>query len=150
MLKLNKFFLPVIILCFLSVPFSVAQTENTVKVNVPTEESVVQNDENKNMELVQNNVKLDDPDIEPIDTKDIKKTVIPDTQKEGKKVLMLFVKAMFIVFLCSIVLYFILSFVKKFYGNSFSPNDIEEFESLDLASPNSKDDALKSFLNRTK
>lgn len=113
----------------------------------PNEELPV---ENQKMELIQNDVKIDDPDIEPINTKDVK-NVVPDTKKEGKKVIMLFLKAMFTVFICAVALFFLLAFIKKNWADAFKEVKTEqEFEALDLSSPNNKLEALKSFLNRTK
>ena len=103
------------------------------------------------MELIQNNVQINDLDIEPINVNEVKKTVVPDTKEEGKKVINLFLRAMAGVVICAVILYFVLLFVKKYYGSAFVNTDYDEdFESLDLATPNNKQDALKSFLNRTR
>ena len=103
------------------------------------------------MNFVQQDVKVNDLDIEPIDTQAVKKDVIPDTQKEGKKVAAYFLRAMLGVLFCSIVLYLILVFVKKYYSIAFvNPEEEEYFEAFDLSTPKTKQDALKSFLNRTK
>ena len=103
------------------------------------------------MNFVQQDVKVNDLDIEPINTQAVKKDVIPDTQKEGKKVAAYFLRAMLGVLFCSIILYLILVFVKKYYSSAFvNPEEEEYFEAFDLTTPNNKQDALKTFLNRTK
>ena len=103
------------------------------------------------MKLIQNDVKVNDLDIEPIDTQKVKKNVVPDTKKESKKVMALFIRTMLAVSLCAIILYVILVFVKKYYGSAFvSFEDEEYYEDYDLSTPNNKQDALKSFLCRTK
>ena len=103
-----------------------------------------------NMELIENDIKVNDSDIAPIDTENVKKTVVTDSHKESKKVIGLFLKTMVAVAFCSILLYFILVFVKKYYSGSFISQEAEELENLDLATPSTKQDAIRSFLNRTK
>lgn len=99
--------------------------------------------------LVQNDVKVNDLDVEPINTKEVK-NVVPDSKKEGRKVINLFLRVMGAVLLSAVILYFILLFVKKYYGSAFAVEETDEFESLNLTPPENKEDALKSFLNRTK
>ena len=100
---------------------------------------------------VQKDIKVNDLDIEPINTQEVKNTVVPNVKSEGKKVMQNFLKAMLIVFFASIVVYFVLLFVKKYYGSAFVTQDDEEyFEALDLETPDNRPEALKSFLNRTK
>ncbi len=116
----------------------------------PDLNSDINSENNQKMELVQNDVRIDDPDIEPINVKDVK-NVVPDTKKEGKKVMELFLKAMLMVIICAVALFFLLSFAKKNWKDAFKEvKTEEEFEALDLSSPNNKIEALKSFLNRTK
>ena len=58
---------------------------------------------------------------------------------------------MMLVAMSAIILWVILLFVKKYQGKISSFQDDDElFEELDLATPNTRADALKSFLNRTK
>ncbi len=100
------------------------------------------------MELIQNDVRVNDLDIEPINVQNVKKDVIPDPHKESKKVMALFLKTMMGVAICAVILYIILLFVKKFYSSAFVADE-EDYENLDLSTPNNKQDALKSFLNRS-
>ena len=90
-------------------------------------------------------------DVEPLNTEAVKKNVMPDAKQEGKKVIGLFLKVMSAVMICAVLVYFILLLIKKYYGSAFmAPEYEEEFEIYNLTSPQSKADALKSFLNRTK
>ena len=98
----------------------------------------------------QEQVNVKDIDNEPLNTQKVKQSVVPDTKKEGKKLIGLFLKTMAGVAFSAVLLYVILVFVKKYYGSAFVNNDFEAFESLDLATPQDKQEALKSFLNRTK
>ena len=107
--------------------------------------------EDGGMEFVQDvQLDIDDPEIEPINTKKVKDTVVPNPNQEGKKIIGLFIKTMTITALCVIIIYSILVFIKKFYASAFISQDNEELENLDLSSPQNKQDALRSFLNRTK
>lgn len=96
-------------------------------------------------------MQVKDLDIDPINTDSVRKTVVPNPKSEGKKVIGLFLKTMLIVAFSAVILYLVLYFVRKFYGSAFVESNIEsDVESLDLSTPNTKQDALKSFLNRTK
>ena len=108
------------------------------------------NQNQNKMELIQHDVKVNDLDIEPLNANEVKKNVVPDAKQEGKKVIGLFLKTMMAVAFCAIILYVILVFVKKFYGSAFVNQEYDDFEAIDLSAPQTKQDALKSFLNRTK
>lgn len=139
--QLRKVFYISVFICFLTIaPYSSAFGENSSDVNLPLQTIYEQKD-----------IKVNDLDIEPMDTKEVKKTVVPDVKKEGKKVMFNFLKAMLLVFFASIIIYLVLLFVKKYYGSAFVAHDDEEyFEALDLETPDNRPKALKSFLNRTK
>ena len=62
----------------------------------------------------------------------------------------LFLKTMLIVAFSSGVIYLVLVFIKKFYGSAFVENVGQEYDAFDLAAPTTKEDALKSFLNKTR
>ncbi|MBR6299180.1 MAG: hypothetical protein IKR34_08015 [Candidatus Gastranaerophilales bacterium] len=102
------------------------------------------------MELIQNDIKVDDLDIEPINTEDLKKKVVPDTRKEGQKVLILFFKTMFMVVMAGTIIYVVLLFIRKYRSSAFAENEyIDEYAALNLATPTNKQEAFVSFLNRT-
>ena len=109
----------------------------------------VQQDEAQ-MQLIQKDVRVDDADIEPIDTQKVKKAVVPDSKKEGKKVLTLFLRTMCAVLVSALIIYIVSVIIKRYYGSAFAIDDIEENEDYNLSTPNSKEEALKSFLNRTR
>ena len=133
-----------IILCFtLSAPSIAVVNADTDSLN----SNVSQNEE---VGLVQNEMRVEDSNIEPINTNKVKQSVVPDPSKEGKKVIGLFFKVMVAVAFSIVLIYVILFFIKKRYFINFSNVDSEELENLDLSTPNNKNDALKSFLNRTK
>ena len=126
-------------------------TLTTANVYAQNDLNVISNATNEQMKLIHRDVKVNDLDIEPIDTQAVKDTVVPDTKNEGKKVIGYFLRAMLGVALCAILLYFILLFVRKYYGSAFMNQEEEEyFESFDLTTPTSKQEALRTFLNRTK
>ena len=120
----------------------IAQTDS-----IPVRQDVSQNDE---IELIEDNVHVEDANIEPINTSKVKQSVVPDSSKESKKVIGLFFKTMMAVLISTAILFILLLFIKKFYYNNFQNYESEELDSLDLSTPNNKNDALKSFLNRTK
>ena len=62
-----------------------------------------------------------------------------------------FAKTMISVVFCAVLLYIILIFVKKYYGSAFAPPaDDEDYDNLELTTPDDKTEALRSFLNRTR
>jgi len=140
--QLRKTVFFVLTLCFLAI-----STPVVLAVNEPL---TVDTTTSSQMDLVRNDINVKDLDIDPINTEKVKKSVVPDSRKEGKKVIGLFLKTMAAVAFCAVILYVILIFVKKFYGSAFVPSEYDEFETLDLSTPATKTDALKSFLNRTK
>ncbi len=135
--QINKIFVLIyVLLSFLFCPVVMADLANTNQT------------ENNKMELIQNDVRVNDLDIEPINVQDVKKDVIPDPHKESKKVMALFLKTMLGVAICAVLLYIVLLFVKKFYSSAFVSEE-DEYENLDLSTPDNKQEALKSFLNRS-
>lgn len=167
---LHKIFLSFCVFSLLLSPLSLAedmaQTQNLPPIPSESVLNSVQNSQTENQteqeQLTQQNtqdlsqnineadVKVNDEEIEPINTAPVKKEVVPDSKKEGKKVINLFLKVMGAVLLSGVFLFIILSFVKKYYASAFVEEDYEDYESLNLNSPNNKEEALKSFLNRTK
>ena len=139
--RLHKIAFIICTICFLGLSSWAHTDVNTAALKNITAEQ---------MNFVSQDVKVDDLDIEPINTQALKKDIVPDTHKEGKKVLKYFLRAMLGVAFCSIILYLILVFVKKYYGSAFVNHEEEYFEAFDLSTPDNKQDALKTFLNRTK
>lgn len=137
--KIRKFFLCTILclnMAFISQPTVFAEQKD-----VPTLQ--------EQMELIQNDIKVDDLDIEPINTQDLKNNVVPNAKQEGQKVLFLFLKTMFAVALSGAIIYVALLFVRKYRSSAFAEIEYDEFAMLNLATPANKQDAFMSFLNRT-
>ena len=141
--QVHKSFLTLILVLFIASSSLVhAEDKNIEALRKTTPEQ---------MKLIQNDVKVNDLDIEPINTKNVKDSVVPDAKKEGKKLIELFLRTMSLVAVSAVILWFILLFVKKYQNKASSIKDDDElFEELDLGTPNTRADALKSFLNRTK
>lgn len=103
------------------------------------------------MKLIQQDVKVNDLDIEPINTQEVKKNVVVNTQTEAKKVLAYIIRGALALVFCIIIIYLILIFVRKYYRSAFvNPDEEDYFEAFDLSTPENKQDALKAFLNRSK
>ncbi len=138
--KISKIFL-IFILCLNFILISQPKVFGRKPTNTSLQEQ---------MELIQNDIKVDDLDIEPINTEDLKKKVVPDTRKEGQKVLILFFKTMFMVVMAGAIIYVVLLFIRKYRSSAFAENEyIDEYAPLNLATPTNKQEAFVSFLNRT-
>ncbi len=155
--QVHKILTTLVIGCFLLTPSityavddiqdAALKTQNEASDEISVSRGISQQGD---VELIQNDINVEDLDVEPISTGKLKESVVPDPNKEGKKVIGLFLKTMVAVLVCAVLLYFILLFVKRFYSSSFVDSESEELDSFDLSTPNNKNDALKSFLNKTK
>lgn len=87
---------------------------------------------------------------EPYDKSDLKREVVPETRGELFMVALMFLKVMFAVVICSIILYFLLLLVKKGYSEPVVHKTKEENLPEDLRSPQNENDALRTFFNQTK
>lgn len=140
--KLRKTFVVLALVCAIAIGARAYADNNLVALKSITPEQ---------MKLIQKDVRVNDLDIEPMNTQGVKSTAVPDTKKEGKKFVAYLIKVMSLVGLSCIIIYFILLFVRKYHSSAFSNKEEDEyFEELDLTPPNNRPDALKSFLNRTK
>ena len=141
--QLHKIIVFNCLICCLTIsPLAIAQVPAPMVVDTAANE--------QQLKFIQSDINVKDIDIEPLNTQKVKQSVIPDTKKEGKKIIGLFLKTMTAVAFCAVILYVTLVFVKKYYKSAFVNNDNEIFEALDLSAPQDKQEALKSFLNRTK
>ena len=136
--KIHRYFL-IILLCFclsfLSQPMVFA------KKDIPTLQ--------EQMDLIQNDIRVDDLDIEPINTQDLKNNIVPDSRREGQKVLFLFLKTMFAVALASCIIYIVMLFIGKYRSSAFVETEYDEYAVLNLATPSNKQEAFMSFMSRT-
>ena len=141
--QLRKIFIIIGFTCFL--------TLNQYAIGIDKNLNALKKVTPEQMNLIQKDVKVNDLDIEPMNTQKVKKNVVPDTKKEGKKVLALFLKTMLGVALSAIILYFILLYVKKFHNSAFANHEDEELQdTYNLSAPNNRNEALRSFLFRSK
>ena len=78
---------------------------------------------------------------------DLKDDVSPQPKQELFRVLISFMKVMLGVVICSIIIFFLALFAKKFYSipNASSAQNTPD----NLHTPNNSDEALKNFLNKT-
>lgn len=96
---------------------------------------------------------------EPYDKSDLKNEVVPATQGEIFRILVMFLKVMAAVLACAVVIYLMLLVVRKYYYKA----ETKEYEDKtpqtppaapeingDLKSPNDENEALKNFLSQTK
>ena len=134
--QLRKTFVLIYVVFALMCPLALADT-TTLPNTAPNNTGVIQND-----------VRVNDLDIEPINVQNVTEDVIPDSHKQSKKVMAFFLKTMMGVAISAVLLYIVLLFIKKFYQSALVDEE-DEYESLDLSTPNNKQDALKSFLNRS-
>lgn len=94
-------------------------------------------------------LKVEDKDFDPNANEELTKNVIPNTGVELIKLISMFGKVMFGVALASLILYFLLLFVKRFFNQPIQTSSEEDFDIRNLNSPKNTDEALKSFLDRT-
>lgn len=95
---------------------------------------------------------------EPYDSagkSDLQLEVVPETKSELTKAALKFLHVMFAVLISSVILYFLLLFVKKFYYTQLEKSGKSgkrgtEDQEDDLSSPETESEALKMFLNQTK
>ena len=75
---------------------------------------------------------------------------VPKLHNELFDVIFMFVKVMFAVVVASVLIYFLLIIVKKFFGDKFEENVPSWDDEPDLRTPKNDTSALRNFLNQTK
>lgn len=75
---------------------------------------------------------------------------VPKLHGEFFDVIFRFIKVMIAVAVASVVIYFLLLLVRKFYGEKLQEKYFNEDENLDLRTPKNDTTALRGFLNQTK
>lgn len=75
---------------------------------------------------------------------------VPKLHSEFFDVIFRFIKVMIAVAVASVVIYFLLLLVRKFYGEKLQEKYFNEDENLDLRTPKNDTTALRGFLNQTK
>ncbi len=121
----NKFIITLV--CIISLILSGQPAVMATEGGIP----VMSDESSQEITLDKTESHVKDIDIEPINTDKVKKSVVPDTRQEGKKLIGLFIKTMLLVAFCAVVLYVILFFIKRYYGSAFVPSD-EEYEDAEM------------------
>lgn len=140
-----------------------ADIENGIQVvqseTVDTNEAVNNEQENNidklNEEMglgEQRQIVIDDVQSSPNDNKALTKKVVPDTRSELTKMVKMFLKVMLAVAISSVVIFLVLLFVRRFYAPMVTLEDlnVDEEKKITLDTPQNKNEALKTFLDKTK
>ncbi len=145
-----------------------AQEETTVlqENNIPVESSQTANEnfsdtgEKSNIDELNNEMGLgeqrqiiiDDVQSSPNDNKDLTKKVVPNTRSELTKMVKMFLKVMLAVAISSVIIFAVLLFVRRFYSPAVTFEDLnsDEQKRITLDTPQNKNEALKTFLDKTK
>lgn len=101
----------------------------------------------------QRQIVIDDIESSPNDNEALTKKVVPDTRSELTKMVKMFLKVMLAVAISAVVIFVVLLFVRRFYSpivtlDDLSADDKERRNSLET--PQNKNEALKTFLDKTK
>ena len=77
---------------------------------------------------------------------------MPDTKSELTKMVKMFLKVMLAVAISSVVIFVVLLFVRRFYSPVVTMGDLnkEDDKKISLDTPQNKNEALKTFLDKTK
>lgn len=100
----------------------------------------------------QRQIVIDDVQSSPNDNKALTKKVVPDTRSELTKMVKMFLKVMLAVAISSVVIFVVLLFVRRFYAPMVTLEDLnaDEDKKITLDTPQNKNEALKTFLDKTK
>lgn len=100
----------------------------------------------------QKQIVIDDVQSSPNDNTALTKKVVPDTKSELTKMVKMFLKVMLAVAISSVVIFVVLLFVRRFYSPVVTMGDLnkEDDNKISLDTPQNKNEALKTFLDKTK
>ena len=100
----------------------------------------------------QNQIVIDDVQSSPNDNTALTKKVVPDTKSELTKMVKMFLKVMLAVAISSVVIFVVLLFVRRFYSPVVTMGDLnkDNDNKISLDTPQNKNEALKTFLDKTK
>ena len=100
----------------------------------------------------QRQIVIDDVQSSPNDNAALTKKVVPDTRSELTKMVKMFLKVMLAVAISSVVIFVVLLFVRRFYAPMVTLEDLnaDEDRKITLDTPQNKNEALKTFLDKTK
>ena len=100
----------------------------------------------------QKQIVIDDVQSSPNDKTALTKKVVPDTKSELTKMVKMFLKVMLAVAISSVVIFVVLLFVRRFYSPVVTMGDLnkDNDNKISLDTPQNKNEALKTFLDKTK
>ena len=100
----------------------------------------------------QRQIVIDDVQSSPNDNVALTKKVVPDTRSELTKMVKMFLKVMLAVAISSVVIFVVLLFVRHFYAPMVTLEDLnaDDDKKITLDTPQNKNEALKTFLDKTK
>lgn len=100
----------------------------------------------------QKQIVIDDIKSSPNDNVALTKKVVPDTKSELTKMIKMFLKVMLAVAISTVIIFVVLLFVRRFYSPIVTLEDLNQDSEAKntLDTPQNKNDALKTFLDKTK
>ena len=100
----------------------------------------------------QKQIVIDDIKSSPNDNVALTKKVVPDTKSELTKMVKMFLKVMLAVAISTVIIFVVLLFVRRFYSPIVTLEDLNQDSETKntLDTPQNKNDALKTFLDKTK
>ena len=143
-------------------PQDINMQENMQNVQVETvqDDTVTQTQEQSDIDKLneemglgeQRPIVIDDVQSSPNDNVALTKRVVPDTKSELTKMVKMFLKVMLAVAISSVVIFVVLLFVRRFYSPMDTMEDLnkEDTKNISLDTPQNKNEALKTFLDKTK
>ena len=129
------------------------QTENTQQVKTGETKQEQIDKLNEEMGLgEQKQIVIDDIKSSPNDNVALTKKVVPDTKSELTKMVKMFLKVMLAVAISTVIIFVVLLFVRHFYSPIVTLEDLNQDSETKntLDTPQNKNDALKTFLDKTK
>ena len=129
------------------------QTENTQQVETGETKEEQIDKLNEEMGLgEQKQIVIDDIKSSPNDNIALTKKVVPDTKSELTKMIKMFLKVMLAVAISTVIIFVVLLFVRRFYSPVVTLEDLktDDEKKNTLDTPQNKNEALKTFLNKTK
>ena len=129
------------------------QTENTQQVKTGETKQEQIDKLNEEMGLgEQKQIVIDDIKSSPNDNIALTKKVVPDTKSELTKMIKMFLKVMLAVAISTVIIFVVLLFVRRFYSPVVTLEDLktDDEKKNTLDTPQNKNEALKTFLNKTK
>lgn len=129
------------------------QTENTQQVETGETKEEQIDKLNEEMGLgEQKQIVIDDIKSSPNDNIALTKKVVPDTKSELTKMIKMFLKVMLAVAISTVIIFVVLLFVRRFYSPVVTLEDLktDDEKKNTLDTPQNKNEALKTFLDKTK